>query len=237
MPNLVAMTAANGQRWQNARITRSAAVANVCPRLYAAKNRYLAVAAQTGVPWFVIAAIHERESSQSWLGSLAQGDPWNRVSVHVPAGRGPFASWEAAAIDALVRCGPYLARWKDWSVAGALTALEQYNGVGYASRGVPSPYVWAGTNQYSAGKYVRDGVYDPSKVDPQLGCAAIIMGLMQLDSSIAFGAVPRGQVAGTGAPVVPHPGALPPSITNPAPGSIGAWLVSFFSSLFTGGKK
>jgi lysozyme family protein len=157
----------------------------------------------------------------------------------VPAGRGPFASWEAAAIDALVRCAPYLGRWKDWSVAGALTALEQYNGVGYALRGLPSPYVWAGTNRYSAGKYVRDGVYDQGKVDPQLGCAAIIMGLMQIDSSIAFGAVKMGQVSGTGAVVVPHPGAVAktPSITNPAPGSIGAWIASLLTSLFNRGKK
>jgi len=45
--------------------------------------------------------------------------------VHVPAGRGPFASWEEAAIDALVDCAPHLARNKDWSIGGALTELEQ----------------------------------------------------------------------------------------------------------------
>ena len=96
----------------------------------------------------MIAAIHERESSQNWFASLAQGDPWNRVSVHVPAGRGPFKSWEEAAIDALAHCAPYAARNRDWSVGGTLTMLEQYNGLGYAARGVPSPYLWAGTDQY-----------------------------------------------------------------------------------------
>jgi lysozyme family protein len=30
---------------------------------------------------------------------------------------------------------------------------------------VASPYVWAGTDQYQSGKYVRDGVYDPNVVD------------------------------------------------------------------------
>ena len=80
--------------------------------------------------------------------SLAQGDPWNRVSVHVPAGRGPFKSWEDAAVDALVNCSPYAARNKDWSIGGTLTMLEQYNGLGYAARGRPSPYVWSGTDQY-----------------------------------------------------------------------------------------
>lgn len=238
MVNIPALTQTNAHRWAAAHITRSAEAANVAARLFKAKARYQAVAAQTGVPWFAIAVIHERESSQSWNASLAQGDPWSRVSVHVPAGRGPFASWEAAAIDALVKCPPFLARWKDWSVGGTLTALEQYNGIGYAARGVPSPYLWSGTNQYAAGKYVRDGVYDPGKVDAQLGCAALIMALMALDSSIAFGAVPIGKVAGSGAAVVPHPdAAAKPSGTNPAPGSIGAWIANLLASLFKGKKS
>ena len=65
--------------------------------------------------------------------------------------------------------------------------LEEYNGLGYASRGVPSPYVWSGTDQYRSGKYVRDGVYDPNAVDSQLGCAGLLMAMMALDRSIDFG--------------------------------------------------
>jgi lysozyme family protein len=80
-------------------------------------------------PWFVIAVIHQRESSQDWGSSLAQGDAWDKVSVHVPAGRGPFKSWEEAAIDALVHCPPHAARNDDWSTGGALTKLEEYNGL------------------------------------------------------------------------------------------------------------
>src|SRR5262249_53760350 len=140
----------------------------------AAKARYQDVAAKTGVPWAAIAVIHERECSQDWTGSIAQGDPWDRVSIHVPAGRGPFRSWEEAAIDALVHCTPYAARNKDWSIGGTLTKLEQYNGLGYAARKVPSPYIWSGTNQYKAGKYVRDGIYDRDAVDRQLGCAGLL---------------------------------------------------------------
>lgn len=45
-----------------------------------------------------------------------------------------------------------------------LTNLERFSGIGYAARGVPSAYVWSGTDQYVSGKYVRDGVYDPDKV-------------------------------------------------------------------------
>ena len=184
MVDTAALKAVNERRWANARVTRDFDA--IARRLLAAKARYQAVEAKTGVPWFVIAVIHMRESSQSWTRSLAQGDPINRVSVNVPAGRGPFPTWEAAAIDALVNCHPYLSRKKDWSIGGTLVNLELYNGAGYASRNKASPYLWAGTNQYVAGKYVRDGVYDPNHVDQQPGCAGLILALMKLDPSIKF---------------------------------------------------
>ncbi|MGJ5205047.1 hypothetical protein [Bradyrhizobium sp. HKCCYLR20261] len=213
--DLAALKAHNLARWQQAKLTRDFSVA--VRRLAVRKPRYQAVSAQTGVPWYVIAVIHERESSQSWSASLAQGDPWDRVSIHVPAGRGPFKSWEDAAVDALVNCSPYPSRWKDWSIGGTLTLLEQYNGLGYAGRSVPSPYVWAGTDQYRSGKYVRDGVYDPAVVDRQLGCAGLLLAMKELDASI-FPTIPS-------VPSVPPPSqATPtprPSIAHPAKGSIG----------------
>lgn len=186
MVDFDALTRAGLQRWQNAKLTRKTLSDSVAKSLVGAKKRYQAVEAKTGVPWFVIAVIHQRESSQNWDRSLAQGDPWNRVSVHVPAGRGPFKSWEEAAIDALLNCHPFLGKRKDWSLAGVLIALELYNGLGYANKGVPSPYLWAGTDQYKSGKYVRDGVYDPSHVDQQLGCVAMLKSMMALDPTITF---------------------------------------------------
>lgn len=184
MVDLVALKAANEKRWKDAEITRNSA--GVAARLIAAKARYQAVQTRTGVPWPFIAVTHEREASQNWNTQLGQGDPLHSFSVHVPRGRGPFATWEDGAYDALVNCGPWAARNKDWSIGGTLTMLELYNGTGYAARGEPSPYIWAGTNQYVSGKYVRDGVYDPSVVDRQLGCAVLLKVMMQLDPSITF---------------------------------------------------
>lgn len=189
---LTALKAANAKRWAIARLTRDVSVD--AKRLLAAKARYQAVEAKTGVPWVAIAVIHMRESSQSWKGSLAQGDRWDRVSVHVPAGRGPFGSWEDAAIDALVNCGPWLARKKWSSIGEVLTNLEQYNGLGPYKRGFVSGYVWAGTDQYKGGKYIADGVWDPNHIDTQPGCAALIMGMMKLDPSIKLEA-PAGFAA------------------------------------------
>ncbi|WP_315751508.1 MULTISPECIES: hypothetical protein [unclassified Bradyrhizobium] len=229
--DLAALTAHNLARWQQAKLTRDFSV--VARRLAASKARYQGVSAQTGVPWYVIAVIHERESSQSWSGSLAQGDPWDRVSVRVPAGRGPFRSWEDAAVDALVNCAPFAARWKDWSIGGTLTLLEQYNGLGYFRRGVPSPYIWAGTDQYRSGKYVRDGVYDPDVVDKQLGCAGLLLAMKALDGSVF--------PSTTSVPSVPPPWqAMPsprPSITNPAKGSIGDLVASLVQAVILTFKR
>jgi lysozyme family protein len=234
MTDLNALKTANERRWANAKVTRnftSVAKHLVAP---AAKARYRAVSAKTGVPWPVIAVIHERESSQDWSGSLAQGDPWNRVSVHVPAGRGPFKSWEDAAVDALVNCAPHAARNKDWSIGGILTKLEEYNGLGYAARGKPSPYVWSGTNQYRSGKYVRDGIYDPDVVDSQPGCAGLLMAMITLDPSIRFdGKTPIVILSRTPAPPPPDmPKPAAPSVTRPLKGSIGAFIATVLSAIF-----
>jgi lysozyme family protein len=243
MTDLNALKAANARRWANAKLLKPGTFTSVAKHLIdpVAKQRYQAVCAKLAtmdfnVPWAFIAVAHERESSQDWTGSLAQGDPWNKVSVHVPAGRGPFKSWEEAAIDALANCPPYAARNRDWSTGGTLTMLEEYNGLGYASRGRPSPYIWSGTDQYISGKYVRDGVYDPSAVDQQLGCAGLLMAMMALDPSITFTGVVLTPVAPAPKPVTPA-APLPPSITKPAPGSIGAAIASVLSAIFSMFKR
>src|SRR5438132_11502659 len=75
-----------------------AALDRIARKLIAGKPRYQSVAGKTGVPWAAIALIHQMECGGDWTLNIAQGDPWNRRSVHVPKGRGPFASWEDAAI-------------------------------------------------------------------------------------------------------------------------------------------
>jgi lysozyme family protein len=233
MSDLLALQRMNAQRWANARPTRN--LAAVARRLISAggRSRYQAVSARTGVPWPVIAVIHERECSQDWARSLAQGDPWDRVSVHVPAGRGPFSSWEDAAIDALNDCAPYAGRNKDWSIGALLTKLEEYNGLGYAARGVPSPYVWAGTDQYRSGKYIRDGIYDPDVIDSQAGCAGLLMAMKALDPSIAFTATAPTNTknSASAAPrVSPVPPPKAPSVI-PVRRSIGAVIMSAIFAL------
>ncbi len=186
----------NNKRWIGVEFheEQMAAARRVAKRLCAdkAKSVYLALEHATTVPWYVIAMIHEREASQSWAANIAQGDPWNRVSIHVPKGRGPFSSFFDAAVDALTKCAPFAAKWKDWSIGGLLTLLELYNGIGYEKyHHMASPYLWAGSNRYTRGKYVSDGHFDPNVVDTQLGCAVLYKAMTEIDGSIE--AIPQSE--------------------------------------------
>lgn len=140
------------------------------------------------VPWFMIAVTKEMEAGPDpqFLRSIAQGDRWDRVSVNVPRGRGPFDDWYEAADDALIKCAPYMALWKNWTMGGALTIAMKYNGLGYFTRGIPNPYLFSGTTAYSKGKYVRDRVFDPEAVSAQVGIAALLLGMQKFDSSVTF---------------------------------------------------
>lgn len=140
------------------------------------KSRYQAVAQKTGVPAELIAALHWRESGCNFNTYLHNGDPLGKPTTHVPKGI-MCNTWEESAIDALKSSNGYgtvdannLQSYYDYA--------EKYNGLGYKKRGVASPYVWAGTSNYSCGKYVADGVYDASYKDRQLGVAVMLKSIM-----------------------------------------------------------
>jgi lysozyme family protein len=179
-----------------------------------ARARYQAVADKTGVPWEVIAVIHQREASGNFETYLGNGQPLNKKTTIVPKGRGPFATWEEGAIDALVNAPPKAAANKDWTVGGTLAKIEEYNGLGYANKGLPSPYLWAGTDQYQKGKYVADGVYDANHVDTQLGAAGVLK-FMGWNRKGSGGAIAAGTVVASGA------GAAAVAPTNYLPWIIG----------------
>jgi lysozyme family protein len=224
-----ALAAENVARWKRARITRDSEVVNTAQKLLANKERYRAVQAKTGVPWWVVAVIHSRESSGNFLGILHNGERiigTGKLTTLVPAGRGPFATWEAAAVDALTNAGPRAASNTDWSLSGMLLLLERYNGLGYFNRGLPSPYIWAGTDQYTAGKFVADGKFDMNHIDQQIGCAPLLMMLEQLDPSIVFEGGNPAKQPGSNVSSNGSAGSTP---------SIWAVIGSFIAKLF--GKK
>lgn len=149
-------------------------------KIIAAEQRYRAVQAAMGVPWYFIGALHMRESSCNFAGVLHNGEKiigTGRVTTLVPPGRGPFSTWEEAANDALKLKD--MQRVQVWSAARMLFQAEVFNGLGYVSRGINSPYVWAGTNQEQRGKFVADHEFDPNAEDTQLGVAAVLIRLAQ----------------------------------------------------------
>lgn len=165
------------------------AVDRVAAIAIANRARYDVAAAATGVPWFVIAAIHNLECSQRFDQHLHNGDPLKAKTVNVPAGRpAKFpCSWEESAIDALEFEG--FDRWRDWSIAGTLFKLESYNGFGSRNHGVHTPYLWSGSFAdangdgrlqpgeapiYVGGKYVRDRVWDANAKSQQIGAAVLL---------------------------------------------------------------
>ena len=202
------LKAKNKERWEKMKISaqKGPLFKAVADRLIFHKPRYEAVSkalAEKGytIPWEFIAVAHQREASGDFTKYLGNGQPLNKKTTIVPKGRGPFASWEEGAIDALLNAAPYAAKNKDWSVGGTLTKLEEYNGLGYASKGLPSPYVWAGTDQYTAGKYVADGKYDPNHVDQQLGVAGLLrfMGYGSVPKAVTPAAAATAGVGAVGA--------------------------------------
>ena len=122
------------------------------------KARYQGVERDTGVPWMMIAAIHRRESDCDFDTYLGNGEPLNEVTELVPAGRGPFDSWEEGAIDALdlrrADRGHRLAAGEN-----AVSPREVQRHSATTTKGSPSPYLWAGTTIQEPGKYVADGKF------------------------------------------------------------------------------
>lgn len=154
-------------------------IKDVCSKFYKNQERYRVVSAACGVPEKLIFALHYRESSLNFLGVLHNGERilnTGRKTSLVPKGRGPFITWEEAAIDALLLKKSIFP--KDWNFKSMCDLAEKFNGMGYARRGELSPYVWAGTERHDeTGKYVADGKYSSTAIEKQLGVAAILIEL------------------------------------------------------------
>src|ERR1035437_1729079 len=140
------------------------------------QDRYKAVSHTFPNPcltWQIVAVIHEMECSQNFNKYLGNGQSLDKVTTIVPAGRGPFASFEVGAIDALRLQGAD--KITDCSIGRILYFLEGYNGYGYSKyHNINSPYLWAGSNWYVKGKYTSDGHFDPNAVSQQIGVALLL---------------------------------------------------------------
>lgn len=163
--------------WQK----QATAIAN---KIVGNHGRYATAVANTSVPWWFIAVVHCMECSLRFDQHLHNGDPLTARTTHVPQGRPPSGAppygWEESAHDALVH--ERLDAITDWSLESALFHWHRYNGINneYKRRGIPTPYLWSGSQHYRKGKYVRDGVFDPEFVSTQVGAAVVLRALVDL---------------------------------------------------------
>lgn len=185
MPTFEAMKAGYRNMWKSMKVTRVSACDAAARKIYASRDRYVAVEKIVGVPWFVIGIWHMRESNNNFAGVLHNGEHiigTGRKTRLVPAGRGPFATWSEAAVDALKLKG--LHQIKSWPIERIGYETERFNGFGYIARKVNSPYVWAGSNHYTSGKYIADGVFSMGHVDTQLGCLPVLAALCKISAEV-----------------------------------------------------
>ena len=168
------------QRWKEAQIRPEKVhfVRSTVAQIERNKGRYLAVSSKTGVPWKVIASLHNMECGLSFSEHLHNGDPLYARTRHVPAGRplhgNPPFPWEYSAVDALLFDHLDGAEWK--TIGLSLQSMEAYNGTGYQRfhPDTPTPYLWSWTTIYTRGKYVEDGKWDPYAMSNQCGVASIL---------------------------------------------------------------
>lgn len=133
----------------------------------------------TPIRWFHIALIHRMEGNLNFNTYLGNGQILDRKTTIVPKGRGPFSSFKAGAIDAIEL--KKLDLVKDWSIGNTLYILEGFNGYGYSDwKGINSPYLFSGSNQYTSGYYVADSVYSSTTVSQQIGIALIYKKLLEI---------------------------------------------------------
>ena len=165
------------------------------------KNIYEEASSQTKskFPWYGIAVIHKRESdAQDKQGNplftsyLGNGQSLARKTTIVPIDRGPFCTSEdlqdpakcrkafvAGCLDAL-RLEKIDQQAPPWPLEKVLYWVENLNGLGYEYMGIPSPYIFGGTNIQVIGKYTRDHHYDGSVWDSQPGCAPMLYEIFRL---------------------------------------------------------
>lgn len=159
------------------RETRVAEVDGIVDKIVANQTRYEDVAVPFGIPWYVLGVIHNMEASLKFTVHLHNGDPLKKRTVKVPKGRPPLPAkppftWEESARDAVQFDG--LDGIDDWTIPVMLHRLEGYNGYGYQSKGIQSPYLWSFSFHYTKGKFTDDGIFNPNTVSKQAGAAVLL---------------------------------------------------------------
>ena len=137
---------------------------------------YQQAVAGTKIPWFCVGIIDEMECGCDQTKHIHNGDPLMKRTVQVPAGRptsgdGPFTKLESITDWIQLK---HWNQWHDWDVASILFRFEANNGFAYRNYRVNTPYLWSGSNLYTAGKFIKDRVYSKTAISKQIGAALLL---------------------------------------------------------------
>lgn len=145
--------------------------------LLGGRKQYELVSSKIEIPWYVVGVIHCMEAwdEDLWKGSLHNGMPWDEVNAIIPSGpRGPFQSWEEAALDALSLSSlPH-----QWTVSSISRFLEDWNS-SYENLNVNSPYLYYGSNIECLGKFKRGIGFVRYAENRQIGSLVILKSLVE----------------------------------------------------------
>lgn len=149
-------------------------------KIVANRDKYEEVSKAAGgqIPWQFIGLLHNRESGCDFSKHLHEGSPLTGRTRLVPRGRpktgNPPFTFTYSAVDALTMPGKAFHKITDWSYGNIADFGEKYNGLGYRNKGIPSPYLWSGSQHYVRGKYIRDHVFSRTAVDQQMGIMPLL---------------------------------------------------------------
>lgn len=75
-------------RWAHVKQTRTPEATRVARALLVNKDRYVRISLRSGVPWFVIAVIHNGGASGKWDANITNGQPFAMRTTLVPRAEG-----------------------------------------------------------------------------------------------------------------------------------------------------
>lgn len=223
--------------WSKMSVTKRAEASRQVALIVKNRAVYEDISASCGVPWFVLGLLHLREAGPQdvgrWLCCLHNGEKiigTGRKTAIVPKGVGPFTTFKAAALDAVRREGLDKIDWAKDGVAYVAFASETFNGFGYRNHGIPSPYLWGGSSVQRSGKYVSDGVFSATAMDPQIGTMTLLKVGVEDFGFTFVGSTPVVKPS----PSAPATKPAAPGQTGPKPNIwvvIGNLLSAFFKAI------
>lgn len=127
------------------------------------KKAYQDIANQTDLPVMLIAVIHYREAAGILTLSMTDGSNLNGKNFVTDAVN-KIKSGQWRTFQNAIGMGKGTR-----NLLAMLQFAELWNGLGCAQNGRVNPYLYAGTNVYTAGKYVADGKWSSTEEDRQAG--------------------------------------------------------------------